>query len=69
MRRLRRIREQKALSLRQLEQLSGVDYSTISKIETGESRSPKLETIVRLAQALGVDLSELIDPKELLATK
>lgn len=69
MRRLRRIREQKALSLRQLEQLSGVDYSTISKIETGESRSPKLETIVRLAQALGVDLSELVDPKELLATK
>lgn len=69
MRRLRSIREQKALSLRQLERLSGVDYSTISKIETGESRSPKLETIVRLAQALGVDLSELIDPKELLATK
>lgn len=69
MRRLRRIREQKALSLRQLEQLSGVDYSTISKIETGESRSPKLETIVRLAQALGVNLSELIDPKELLAAK
>lgn len=69
MRRLRRIREQKALSLRQLEQLSGVDYSTISKLETGESRSPRLETIVRLAQALGVDLSELIDPKELLATK
>nr|BAL52703.1 XRE family transcriptional regulator [uncultured prokaryote] len=69
MRRLRRIREQKALSLRQLEQLSGVDYSTISKLETGESRNPRLETIVRLAQALGVDLSELIDPKELLATK
>lgn len=69
MRKLRRIREKKALSLRKLAQLSGVDYSTISKIETGESRSPRLDTLVRLAQALGVDMSELIDLKELLATK
>jgi transcriptional regulator with XRE-family HTH domain len=35
MRKLRLIRQQKALSLRALERLSGVDYSSISKIETG----------------------------------
>lgn len=68
MRKLRRIREQKSLSLRELERLSGVDYSSISKIETGES-SPKLETMVRLARALEVDLSELIDLEELQLTK
>ena len=60
MHKLREIREQKALSLRELERLSGVDYSSISKIETGDS-SPKLETILKLAKALKVDLIELID--------
>lgn len=62
MHKLREIREQRALSLRELERLSGVDYSSISKIETGES-SPKLETILKLAKALQVDLIELIDQK------
>lgn len=68
MRKLRHIRKQKSLSLRDLERLSGVDYSSISKIETGGS-SPKLETVIRLARALEVDLSELIDLEELQLTK
>jgi XRE family transcriptional regulator, regulator of sulfur utilization len=68
MRKLRLIRQQKALSLRALERLSGVDYSSISKIETGES-IPRLETIIKLARALQVDLNDLIDPAELGLSK
>jgi transcriptional regulator with XRE-family HTH domain len=53
--RLAELREQKALTLRDLEELSGVGADAISKIENGH-RKPRPSTLRKLARALGVEV-------------
>jgi len=57
---LKQIRQQKHLTLRRLETLSGVSNSEISRIENGEYQPTGL-TLCCLARALQVTLCELID--------
>ena len=57
--RLRRLRQEQALSLRDLTRRSGVAYDTISKLETGK-REAQPRTIRKLAVALGVEPKELM---------
>lgn len=56
--RLRELRRQKALERRELERTSGVHFATIVRIELGQGTA-RLNTVKRLATALGVDTSEL----------
>ncbi len=53
-------RETAGLSLRALATRSGMSASMISDIERG-AKSPTVTSVVRLAQALGVGVAELID--------
>jgi transcriptional regulator with XRE-family HTH domain len=57
--RLREIRESRALSLRELEELSGVSYNTIWFIEAGRRKNTHPRTVRKLAMALGVEPNEL----------
>ena len=57
--RLKELRRERVLSLRELEERSGVTYATIWRIEDGrQGAHPR--TIRKLAEALGVRPSELI---------
>jgi transcriptional regulator with XRE-family HTH domain len=57
--RLKELRRERVLSLRELEERSGVSYNTIWRIEDGrQGAHPR--TVRELAVALGVDPSELI---------
>ena len=56
--RLRAIRLDKGLSLQQLAESAGVSKLTIIRIEAGRS-SPRRETLVKLASALGVNPNQL----------
>lgn len=56
---LRRVRERKALSRKELAALSGVDESTIYRLEIGRVQHPIPRTIRKLAEALGVDVEVL----------
>ena len=63
MERLKELRQQRVLSLRELEEMSGVSYNTIWRIEDGrQGAHPR--TIRRLAGALGVDPAELVKGEE-----
>lgn len=53
-------REKRDLSQLNLALLAGVDKNTIWKIETGQV-SPTLETLEKIADALGMDFRELVD--------
>ena len=55
--RLAEFREQKALTLHDLEELSGVGADGISKIENGH-RKPRPATLRKLARALGVEVED-----------
>ena len=56
---LRKERLQKGLSMNALAERAGLNQSAISLLERG-LRSPNLETLLRLAEALEVDLWSLI---------
>ena len=59
MHRLRELRRLKVLTLRELEEESGVSYNTIWRLENGY-REARPSTIRKLAAALGVEASELV---------
>ena len=59
MERLRELRREQVLSLRELEEKSGVSYNTIWRIEAGR-QGAQPRTIRKLAGALGVEPAELI---------
>jgi len=56
--RIRNLRGKAGLSLSELEAVSGIPKSTISKIENGH-RNPRIETLYNIAKGLGVELKEL----------
>jgi transcriptional regulator with XRE-family HTH domain len=57
MRELTRIREERGLSQQGLADASGVNKATINQIERGR-RSPNLETLEKLADALAVEMGD-----------
>ena len=57
--RLRALRQQRVLTLRELEERSGVAYNTIWHLENGK-RGAQPRTLRKLADALGVDPGELV---------
>jgi transcriptional regulator with XRE-family HTH domain len=66
---LQRLRHQAGLSLRDLEEASGVARSVISRVENGQYLSPTPSTLTRLASGLGADASELLTAAGYTATQ
>jgi DNA-binding XRE family transcriptional regulator len=61
---LKAAREAKGLSLADLTELTGMDRSALSKLETGQRANPTVETLVRYAEAVGKRLEvSLVDAK------
>jgi len=60
---LRSLRERQALSLRELAEISGVNYNAIWRIEVGRTGAQP-RTVRRLAEALGVEPHELLKGRE-----
>ena len=58
--RLRELRRQRVLSMRELEEISGVSYNTVWRLENGKTGAQP-RTIRKIARALGVDPAELIE--------
>ena len=50
---LKTAREVKGLSLTDLTELTGMDRSALSKLETGRRANPTVEALVRYAEAVG----------------
>jgi DNA-binding XRE family transcriptional regulator len=50
---LKAAREAKGLSLADLTDLTGMDRSALSKLETGQRPNPTIDTLVRYAEAVG----------------
>lgn len=53
---LKAARERKGLSLADLSEMTGMDRSAISKLESGQRPNPTLETLLRYAEAVGKQL-------------
>jgi transcriptional regulator with XRE-family HTH domain len=61
---LRETRRRAALTQGELAQKAGVGVTTIVRIETGEITEPRVSTLRKLAQALGVEPRDLLQDWE-----
>lgn len=61
--RLRRVREQRGMTLTELAERTGISKSTLSRLENGQRR-PTLELLLPLAQAYRVPLDDLVGAPE-----
>ncbi|MBT4552332.1 helix-turn-helix transcriptional regulator [bacterium] len=57
---IKKLRKQHNLSQEKLARLSDVANNTIIKIEAGENKNPKLETLQKIAKAFDISIDELI---------
>lgn len=58
---IRKIRQQKKLSQERLARLTDISLNTLTKIESGFTRQPSIQTIHKIAKALGISLDKLVE--------
>lgn len=59
MKTLKLMREQEGLSLRTLAVMAGIHYTSLVRLEAGRY-DPRVSTLRKIAEALGVDLQDLL---------
>jgi len=57
-------RQKKNFSQDKLSKLAGVTLHTITKIESGATLDPRVETMKRIADALGCSVDKLLENKK-----
>lgn len=62
---IRRIREERGIAQSKLARMADLPNNTLIRIETGAVTNPSLETIKKIAAALGMEPYELIKPPAL----
>jgi len=60
---MRRMRNERGLSILDIREVTGLSKSTISDIETGKS-SPTAETLQKIADALGVQVKDFFQAQK-----
>ena len=55
------LRKEKDLTQEGLARKADISFHTLVKLESGGIKNPKIETVVKLAKALGISLDELIE--------
>ena len=62
---IKKIRKEKKISQKVLAEKSGLSFSFVSKLESGEQANPSLDTIEKIANALEVQVYELLGWNEI----
>ena len=57
---LKKLRNKKSWSQERLAREAGISYQTLIKIEQSRIKNPRLETLIKIAKALGVSIEDLI---------
>ena len=57
---LKELRKQKGWSQERLAQEAGISYNTLIKIERHGIKNPRIETVIKLADALDASLDKLV---------
>ncbi|MGD9901790.1 MAG: helix-turn-helix domain-containing protein [Alphaproteobacteria bacterium] len=60
---IRKYRKQKGLSQDKLSRLADISHATMIKIESGGIQSPTIDTVQKIAKALGVSVDNLLNGK------
>lgn len=57
---IKKHRNKLGISQDRLSKLADVTYNTIIKIESGSNKNPTIDTLTKIARALGVSVDELL---------
>lgn len=57
---IKKYRDKMGISQDKLSKLAGITLHTITKIESGATSDPRIETIRKIANALGVGVDDLL---------
>jgi len=57
---IKKYRQKLGVSQDRLSKMADVTYNTIIKIESGGSQNPTIDTLLKIAKALGVSVDDLI---------
>ena len=57
---LKKLRKKKGLSQDRLSKLADISYNTVIKLESGGITNPAIETLQKIAKALGVSVDDLL---------
>lgn len=60
------LRAKHNMTIKELSVKSGVGQSTISDIETGKAKNPRMETLQKLANVFNIDVGSLLNTEEKL---
>jgi len=58
---IKRLRQQKKLSQERLARLSDISLNTLTKLESGFTKRPSIQTIKKIADALEVPIDKLVN--------
>ena len=58
---LKKLRAKKGLSLEKIARLADLSLNTIVKVENGVNTNPTIETLTKIAKALGVGIDDLLN--------
>lgn len=58
--RIKEFRSKLNMSQDQLAKKANIPFSTLVKIEAGYTRNPSMETLIKIADAFGIGLDELV---------
>ena len=61
--RIKELRKKSSWSQQKLAEKAGVSYNTITKIEQGAATMPTIQTMIKIADAFGISLDELVGRK------
>lgn len=57
---IRKLRRRAGWSQQRLAERAGLSYNAITKIEQGAAKRPTIQTMIKIADAFGVSLDELV---------
>lgn len=57
---LKKIREERDITQKELSKMSGVSYSTLTKLESGVIKNPSFAVITKIIRALDLRVDDLI---------
>jgi len=57
---LKKLRKEKGYSLDKVSKLADLSLNTVAKVESGANTNPTIDTLIKIANALQIDLNDLI---------
>ncbi len=57
---IKKLRNKLNMSQDQLAKKANIPFSTLVKIEAGYTRNPSIETLIKIADAFGISIDELV---------